>query len=185
MHFGDKSRIALYNENINFFFLGHSNIKLFINSGTYDSLLQTVYHAVPSLMIPTSFDQLKNAFQAKKDGYALIANDNFNEDSLYILIKELLENTKYAENARSRSTLFHDRPLKPLETAVYWIEYIIRHNGADHLKVAANKMSFYQLYMFDVIFVLIVNILFLILSFYAGFRMIFRKKLQPQKLKQK
>lgn len=139
-------------------------------------------------MIPTSFDQLKNAFQAKKDGYALIANDNsnnFNEGSLYILIKELLENPKYAENVRARSRLFHDRPKKPLETAVNWIEYIIRHNGADHLKVAANKMSFYQLYMIDIILVLIVIIFFLILSCYAGFRTIFRKKLQLQKLKQK
>lgn len=58
-----------------------------------------------------------------------------------------------------------DQPLKPLETAIYWIEFVIRHNGAPHLRSAALRLKWYQREMIDIfafiVLVLIVMCLFI------------------------
>lgn len=59
-----------------------------------------------------------------------------------------------------------DRPLSPIDTAVYWIEYVIRHKGAPHLRSAAQDLAWYQLYLWDVIgFIFIVSSLSVYISF--------------------
>lgn len=66
--------------------------------------------------------------------------------------------------------MFHDQPLKPLDKAVYWIEYVIRHNGAHHLKTAGDKLNWLQFLSIDVMLVLLIvqflllNILFYIMK---------------------
>jgi len=75
---------------------------------------------------------------------------------------------RYKENAIKLCKIFHDQPIKPLDKAVYWIEYVIRHNGAHHLKTAGNKLNWFQFLSIDVILVLIITIfLFFIFSFYV------------------
>jgi glucuronosyltransferase len=65
------------------------------------------------------------------------------------------------------SALMRDQTESPLERAVYWIEYVIRHDGAPHLRTASHKLSFIQRNLFDVlIFVLACGVLFLFLAFY-------------------
>ena len=60
-----------------------------------------------------------------------------------------------------------DQMESPLERAVYWIEYIIRHDGAPHLRTASHKLSFIQRNLFDVlIFVLACGVFCLFLVFY-------------------
>ena len=58
---------------------------------------------------------------------------------------------RYKENAKRRSDLFHDRPVSPLDTAVYWVEYVIKHRGAPHLRVAGVDLPWYQYLLLDVI----------------------------------
>lgn len=55
--------------------------------------------------------------------------------------------------------MFHDRPMKPLDKAVYWIEYVIRHNGAHHLKTAANKLNWIQFLSIDIILLTLIVLL--------------------------
>lgn len=63
--------------------------------------------------------------------------------------------------------MFHDQPLKPLDKAVYWIEYVICHNGAHHLKPAGNQLNWFQLMSIDVILILLfTSLIFIIVSFY-------------------
>lgn len=45
----------------------------------------------------------------------------------------------------------HDQPLKPLDTAVYWVEYVLRHKGAYHLRSAALDLTWYQYLLLDVL----------------------------------
>lgn len=42
-----------------------------------------------------------------------------------------------------------------MDTAVYWIEYIIRHKGALKLQSSAKYLAWYQYYLLDVIAVLV------------------------------
>jgi len=58
--------------------------------------------------------------------------------------------------------------MKPLDKAVYWIEYVIRHNGAHHLKTAGNQLNWIQFLSIDVMLVLLLTMfLILIVSFYT------------------
>lgn len=63
---------------------------------------------------------------------------------------------RYAEAAKQNSKLLHDRPIKPIELADYWIRYVVKHNGALHLRVAGIQLSLYQYYMLDVFGVIVV-----------------------------
>lgn len=74
---------------------------------------------------------------------------------------------RYKNNAMKLSKMFHDQPMKPLDKAVYWIEYIIRHNGAHHLKTAGNKLNWIQFMSIDVILVILIFLLIIpIIPFY-------------------
>ena len=46
-----------------------------------------------------------------------------------------------------------------LETAMYWIEYVIRHDGAPHLRSATQNLTWYQIYLLDVFAFLAVVVL--------------------------
>ena len=42
------------------------------------------------------------------------------------------------------SEIQRDHLHQPLDRAVYWIEYAIRHKGAPHLRTASRKLNFFQ-----------------------------------------
>ena len=48
------------------------------------------------------------------------------------------------------------------DVAVYWLEYVLRFNGTNHLKLTSRNIPFYQLYHLDVILFLSAIICFLI-----------------------
>ncbi|ENN70578.1 UDP-glycosyltransferase UGT5 [Dendroctonus ponderosae] len=133
--------------------LAHPNMRLFITHGGLLSTTETIYHGVPILAIPVFGDQPANAARAEASGFALQLDYNapdFTEDKLDFLIRELLTNPSYKEVVQNKSRIFHDRPIKPMQTAVYWVDYVIRHRGAPHLRAAASKLAWYELYMVDV-----------------------------------
>ncbi|KAJ8980274.1 hypothetical protein NQ317_005132 [Molorchus minor] len=149
--------------------LAHPNVKVFITHGGMLSSIETVYHGVPILAIPVAADQPQNAKMATNNGYALSLpyhDPDFSEEKLSNLLNELLNNSKYRDNVRKRSKLFHDRPMKPMESAVYWIEYVIRNGGASHLMVAGVGLPWYKYHLVDVVsFILGVAVLLLGLVF--------------------
>lgn len=48
-----------------------------------------------------------------------------------------------------------DRQNSPTDEAIYWVEYVVGHKGAKHLRVPYLDMPLYQIYMIDVIAVFI------------------------------
>lgn len=70
-------------------------------------------------------------------------------------------------NAQKLQMLYNDRPQSPLETAIYWTEYVIRNKNEtkDLLKSSTIYLNFYQTYFVDIIaiFVLPITIISIIL----------------------
>ena len=56
----------------------------------------------------------------------------------------------FAKNAKDASDRYRDQPMTPLETATFWVEYVIRHKGANHLKSGSQELSFLQYHNIDV-----------------------------------
>lgn len=57
---------------------------------------------------------------------------------------------------RKHQRLLLDQRTTPLETAVYWTEYVIRNKGAYHLQTPARKLNLLQFYLIDVISVFLI-----------------------------
>ncbi|XP_050503699.1 UDP-glycosyltransferase UGT5-like [Diabrotica virgifera virgifera] len=132
--------------------LAHPNVKLFVTHGGLLSTLETIYYGVPVLTLPIFGDQKMNAAKARAAGYGLsLTFSTITEEALNNALKEILTNKKYTENAKLRSRLMHDRIVKPMDTAVYWVEYVVRNKGAPHLRVGAVNMPFYKYFLLDVI----------------------------------
>ncbi|XP_045473130.1 UDP-glycosyltransferase UGT5-like [Harmonia axyridis] len=132
--------------------LAHPNLKLFITHGGLLSTIEAVHYGVPLIALPVYGDQKLNAATAQQKGYAInIPFAEFEEARFEMALKEMLRNPKYKQNAEQRSKLFHDRPMKPMDEAIYWVEYVIRHHGAQHLRVAALELSWYQYILLDVV----------------------------------
>ena len=58
---------------------------------------------------------------------------------------------RYLQKARQLSQVFRDQPQTPLERAVFWTEYVLRHKGAPQLRSAARNLGFFQYFCIDVI----------------------------------
>lgn len=76
------------------------------------------------------------------------------------------------------STVYRDRPLGPMKTAIYWVEYVIRHKGASHMRSPAAEMNFLQRNSLDVIaflcFVVYIVVLF-VKHLFRGFVIVVRR----------
>ncbi|XP_073825539.1 UDP-glycosyltransferase UGT5-like [Musca autumnalis] len=137
--------------------LAHPRVKLFISHGGLLSTSEAIYHGKPMLGLPVFYDQMKNINRAKEAGFAL-ALDFFNldGDKFESSIWEMMTNGKYFQKAKETSRIYHDQPVKPLDLAVFWTEYVLRHRGAVHLQNPAQKMNFIQKHSIDTVGVLIV-----------------------------
>lgn len=72
---------------------------------------------------------------------------------------------RYQEKANYFSSLLREQPVSPLENAIFWVEHVIKHKGADHLKVFALKLPWYKFYMVDVVAFLLSVLLVLVIIF--------------------
>jgi glucuronosyltransferase len=57
------------------------------------------------------------------------------------------------------SKKFHDKPMTPLQLAKFWVEYVLRNDGAEHLKSAALDLNFFQYHSLDIILFLLAAII--------------------------
>nr|ATN96035.1 UDP-glucuronosyl transferase 351A4 [Aphis gossypii] len=159
--------------------LRHPNCKLFITHGGIHGIMETIDAGVPFIGFPFFGDQFQNLKISQENGFGLI-NDihTLNEDSFERDVKLILTDMRFTENAKKMSTIFHDRPMSALDTAVYWVEYVIRHKGAHHLRSTAVKLTWYQYLLLDVILFFIVISLLLIYIFYFITKCIIRSILK-------
>ncbi|XP_067620064.1 UDP-glucosyltransferase 2-like isoform X2 [Eurosta solidaginis] len=136
--------------------LAHPNVKLFITHAGLLSTTEAIHHAKPVVGMPVFFDQFLNIERIKRAGIGVGVNyKTFTYDELRNAIVEVLNNPKYTQKIQQISRRYHDRPLKPLDTAIYWTEYVLRHEGAAHLRVAAQDLNFIQYFSLDTWAVLI------------------------------
>ncbi|XP_049958524.1 UDP-glucosyltransferase 2-like [Schistocerca serialis cubense] len=132
--------------------LAHPKVRLFITQGGLQSFNEASYHGVPLIGIPFHGDQHHNVAKmvAAGIGYELQFR-HVTKDTALKAIKTVLEDKSYRENMKKLSAVYREHQAESLPRAVWWIEYLLRHNGAPHLQSAASQLSWYQLLLLDVL----------------------------------
>lgn len=120
-------------------------------------MFETVYHGVPIVSLPVFCDHDSNAAKAENDGYALKLDlSTLTAESLLWAIKKVIYDPKFRDEVKRRQFLLRDQKDTPLEKAVYWTEYTLRHRGAKHLQSPARNLGVIEYYLVDVIALLLV-----------------------------
>ncbi|XP_059055471.1 UDP-glucosyltransferase 2-like [Achroia grisella] len=150
--------------------LKHKKVLAFIGHGGLLGMTEAVSVGKPMLVVPFYGDQPTNAAAAVSIGFAKkISYADFTDESLFEAIQSVLS-AEMRLNARLVSKMWHDRQSKPLDTAVYWVERVIRWGHKDPLHSPARDLNFIQLSLLDVgaAFAVIIILLVLILKAFAS-----------------
>uniref|UniRef100_A0A8I3NBE5 UDP-glucuronosyltransferase n=1 Tax=Canis lupus familiaris TaxID=9615 RepID=A0A8I3NBE5_CANLF len=132
--------------------LGHPKTKAFITHCGTNGIYEAIYHGIPMVGIPIFGDQPGNIARIKAKGAAVEVDlHTMTSSNLLNALKEVINNPSYKENAMKLSRIHHDQPIKPLDRAVFWIEYVMRHQGAKHLRPASHDLTWFQYHSLDVI----------------------------------
>ncbi|XP_028660752.2 UDP-glucuronosyltransferase 2A1-like isoform X6 [Erpetoichthys calabaricus] len=166
--------------------LGHPKTRAFITHGGTNGIYEAIYHGIPMVGIPMFGDQPDNMVHMKAKGAAVVVNFNtMTSQDLVDALNTVINNPTYKESAMKLSRIHHDQPVKPLDTAVFWIEFVMRHKGAKHLRPAAHNLTWYQYHCLDVIAFLLVCILTSVIITYKccifSFRKCFKRSLKKSK----
>nr|XP_057926344.1 UDP-glucuronosyltransferase 2A2-like [Doryrhamphus excisus] len=140
--------------------LGHPKTKVFVAHGGTNGVQEAIYHGIPLVGLPLMFDQHDNLFRMKVRGVAEVLDiATVNEDNFLAALKAVLHEPSYRQNMKRLSELHRDQPIKPLDRAMFWIEFVMRHKGAKHLRTEWYKMSKIQYYSIDVLAFLLALVL--------------------------
>ncbi|CAH2301631.1 UDP-glucuronosyltransferase 2C1-like isoform X1 [Pelobates cultripes] len=156
--------------------LGHPKTKAFITHGGTNGIYEAIYHGVPMVGIPLFADQPDNMVHMKTKGMAVMLDFiKMETQDLVDAVNAVINNPTYKENALRLSRIHHDQPVKPLDRAVFWIEFVMRHNGAKHLRPASHELTWYQYHCLDVIGFLLACMLTVLYIFVKVFTFCCRK----------
>ncbi|XP_030378430.1 UDP-glucuronosyltransferase isoform X2 [Scaptodrosophila lebanonensis] len=153
--------------------LAHRNVKVFITHGGLFGTQEGVHYAVPLLGIPFYCDQHLNMNKAVLGGYAISLHfQSITKDILRDSLMQLIYNATFKENMKQVSAVFRDRAMDARKSAVYWIEYVIRHKGAPHMHLAGLDLNWFQFYLLDVILFVVATIIFTLLVLWLVVRLL-------------
>ncbi|XP_046736276.1 UDP-glucosyltransferase 2-like [Diprion similis] len=130
--------------------LKHKNIRAFVTHGGALSIQETLTFAVPVIGIPIFADQPANIRNCVERKIAVMLDyKSFTAEKFVEAVNATVYNPQYKQNMVALSKKFLDRPLSLQDTAVYWIEYILKH-GEDSLRSPALKLTWWQVALLDV-----------------------------------
>ncbi|XP_061077344.1 UDP-glucuronosyltransferase 2A1-like [Conger conger] len=151
--------------------LGHPKTRAFVAHGGTNGVQEAIYHGVPIVGIPLLFDQPDNLSRMKVRGAATIVDIANIDRSIFLqALQEVLHEPSYRMNMQRLSRLHLDQPMKPLDRAMFWIEFVMRHKGAAHLRTESYRMPWYAYHSVDVIMLLLAAVFFILLTAVAIIR---------------
>ncbi|ELV09610.1 UDP-glucuronosyltransferase 1-1 [Tupaia chinensis] len=166
--------------------LAHPKTRAFITHSGSHGIYEGICNGVPMVMLPLFGDQMDNAKRMETKGAGVTLNVlEMTSEDLANALKTVIFDKSYKENIMRLSSLHKDRPIEPLDLAVFWVEFVMRHKGAPHLRPAAHDLTWYQYHSLDVMgFLLAIALTVAFVTFKicaCGFRKCFGKKGRAKK----
>ena len=101
----------------------------------------------------------------------------------YVMFSNHGRFTSYRMNMRRLSRLHLDQPMKPLDLAMFWIEFVMRHKGAAHLRTESYMMPWYAYHSVDVIVVILAAVFLILLTAVTVIRFLCCRACRARKIK--
>ncbi|XP_017005911.2 UDP-glucosyltransferase 2 [Drosophila takahashii] len=132
--------------------LAHPKVILFITHGGLQSTVECIHHGKPMLGLPFFYDQFRNMEHIKRQGLGLVLNyKDMTGDEFKDTILRLLTEKNFDVTARTTAARYRDQPMNPLDTAVWWTNYVLRHKGAKYMRVTGRDLDFFTYHSLDVL----------------------------------
>ena len=137
--------------------LANRNVKLLITHCGLNSAFEAAYFGVPVVAIPISADQFNQAAKLVAQGKMGVQLDinTLSADILSKAIQTVANDPMYRQNAQKMSQRLKDQLVSKRDTIAYWVDYVIRNNGAHHLKSPAHRLTWWQYHCLDVVIFII------------------------------
>ncbi|XP_047220789.1 UDP-glucuronosyltransferase 2C1-like isoform X2 [Girardinichthys multiradiatus] len=130
--------------------LGHPLTRAFVTHGGTNGLYEALFHGVPVVGIPLFGDQPDNLARLSRRGAAVVLNFNhMTVDDLEKALHAVINEPSFKSNMQYLSSLQREQPVAPLSTATFWLEFVMRHGGAKHLRMASHDLYWFQYYSLD------------------------------------
>ncbi|KAH0621722.1 hypothetical protein JD844_023329 [Phrynosoma platyrhinos] len=144
----------------------HPKTRAFITHAGSHGVYEGICNGVPMVLMPLFGDQMDNAKRIESRGAGVALNIiEMTAKDISEALKAVIYDKKYKENIQRLSELHLDRPIHPLDLAVHWVEFVMKHKGAPHLRPAAHDLNWIQYHSLDVIaFLLAVTLLAVFIS---------------------
>nr|QNS26334.1 UDP-glycosyltransferase UGT46A13 [Ostrinia furnacalis] len=143
--------------------LRHKKVLAFIGHGGLLGMTEAISAGKPMVVVPFFGDQPYNAAMAEEVGLGVqLPYEQLTEESLLKAVQTVLS-AEMRLSARRVSKIWHDRETKPLDTAVYWTERVIRWGYHDKLYSAARDLNFIEHNLLDVAAAFVLAIIVLVL----------------------
>lgn len=109
------------------------------------------------VFIPIYSDQFRNAMRCVHAGFAeIISFHDLSFQNLFEILNRVLNDPRYTNQVRLVSEQFRDNLVRPMDKAIYWIEFIARHKkNYPIFKPHAPNVELYSYLYLDIIVVII------------------------------
>ncbi|XP_010865192.4 UDP-glucuronosyltransferase 1-1 isoform X1 [Esox lucius] len=166
--------------------LGHPKVKVFMTHGGTHGIYEGICNAVPMVMLPLIGDQGDNAHRMAVRGVGeVLSVFDITSDKLVETLNKVINNSSYKEKMLKLSAVHKDRPMEPLDLAVFWTEFVMRHRGAEHLRPAAHYLNWIQYHSLDVILLLLTIAITVIMGTVTCCKVCFHKCCRERKTMKK
>ncbi|MGH0162709.1 UNVERIFIED_CONTAM: hypothetical protein FKN15_048226 [Acipenser sinensis] len=166
--------------------LAHPKARVFMTHGGTHGIYEGICNGVPMVMLPLFGDQADNVQRVVSRGVGVVLNiHDMTSQSLLDALNTVINDKSYKENMMRLSTVHKDRPIEPIDLAVHWTEFVMRHKGAEHLRPAAHDLNWIQYHCLDVICLLVVIVIAVTLVMVKSCAFCFRKCCRRSEKKRK
>ncbi|EFP13238.1 hypothetical protein CRE_30571 [Caenorhabditis remanei] len=157
--------------------LADPRLTLFITHGGLASVLELAMTAKPAIMIPVAADQTRNAQMMKRHGVAAVLKkfDLANPVKIQEVIKEVMKDSSYRDNAKRLAEILHNQPTDPKEKLVKYVEFAARFGKLPSLDNYGRHQSFVEYFFLDIISIISFTVLVSSYIFYRLFKFVFQK----------